>query len=656
VTQPYPAPEADTRRAHLRYIRGLDGLRAVSVMAVLVYHHYVVGGSSPGWLPGGFYGVEVFFVVSGYLITSLLLDERNRTGTIALKEFWFRRARRLLPALFLMLGVVILYSLLFLRDNAISELKSDVVAALTYTSNWWQIIANRSYFETAGRPELLRHLWSLAIEEQFYLFWPLILGVVLKRLGRDRAPWAMVGVGLLSSGAMALLYTWGVKDTNLYYATPTRLSGLLLGSALAFYWTPRRVRGTTGKHARVVLDLGGVLGLYLLWWSFRGTHDYDAIAFRGGFLIVDIATLLVICAVVHPRSDMNRLLGVPLLVWIGLRSYGIYLWHFPIFAVTRASDFESTFGFTPPGWLWFALRLGLTVSIAALSYRYVEVPIRSGAIRSYMERLRSARGAGKRRLATRGFAAAACISLLGVGLGTGLANAQPEGQKIHGIDNQAAEEKIDPDAARTEAVAELQARLRATTSTAPTTTIDPNTATTLPVVAPTTAAPAPPPPPPAVLGIGDSVMLGARGALQQAIPGMVVDAVVSRAFANAIPALQYYKDHGLLPGIVVVHLGTNGRFGDGEFDTMMSVIGTDRQAFFLTARMPRSWEADVNAHLVAGVSRHANAHLIDWRQYSGCHADWFARDGFHVTANGAREYANFVRAHVTGQAAALQYC
>ena len=416
MTQPYPAPEADTQRAHLRYIRGIDGLRAISVLAVLVYHHYVVGGSSPGWLPGGFYGVEVFFVLSGYLITSLLLDERTRTGTIALKEFWFRRARRLLPALFLMLAVVVLFSLVFLRDNAISELKSDAVAALTYTSNWWQIIANRSYFETAGRPELLRHLWSLAIEEQFYLFWPLVLAVALKKLGRDRAPWAMVGVGLLSAGAMALLYTIGVKDSNLYYATPTRLSGLLLGSALAFWWTPRHVRGTTGKYARVMLDVAGVVGLYLLWWSFRGTHDYDAIAFRGGFLIVDVATLLIIAAVVHPRGDWNKILGIPLLVWIGLRSYGIYLWHFPIFAVTRTADIEDTFGFSPPGWLWFAIRLGLTLVIAALSYKYVEVPIRSGAIKRYMEQLRAARGPGKRRLATRGVAVAGLIALLAIGL------------------------------------------------------------------------------------------------------------------------------------------------------------------------------------------------------------------------------------------------
>jgi peptidoglycan/LPS O-acetylase OafA/YrhL len=637
----------------LRYIRGLDGLRAISVLAVLVYHHYVVGGSSPGWLPGGFYGVEVFFVVSGYLITSLLLDERARTGTIALKEFWFRRARRLLPALFLMLGTVILFSLLFLRDDAISELKSDTVAALTYTSNWWQIIANRSYFEQAGRPELLRHLWSLAIEEQFYLFWPLVLGVAVRRLGRDRAPWAMVGVALLSALAMALLYTWGVKDSNLYYATPTRLSGLLLGSALAFFWTPRRVRGTTGRYARIVLDLGGVLGLYLLWWSFRGTHDYDAIAFRGGFLIVDIATLLVICAVVHPRSDMNRVLGLPVLVWVGLRSYGIYLWHFPIFAVTRTADIESTFGFSPPGWLWFLLRLALTLAVAALSYTYVEIPIRSGAIRRYLDRLRAARGAGKRRLATRGMAVAGVISLLAVGLGTGLANAEPERQKVHGITDQAAEEKRDPDAPRKEALKELQQALSSSTTT---TTAAASPVTSAPAQPPPTQAPAPPSVPQGVIGIGDSVMLGARTALQQAIPGMAVDAVVSRQFANAIPTLQYYKDNNLLPSTVVVHLGTNGRFGDPEFDTMMSVIGPERQVYFLTSRVPRPWAVDVNQHLTAGVARHPNAHLVDWGAFSNCHVDWFARDGFHVNAVGAGNYAHLVAAQIAGQGADLKYC
>jgi hypothetical protein len=246
-------------------------------------------------------------------------------------------------------------------------------------------------------------------------------------------------------------------------------------------------------------------------------------------------------------------------------------------------------------------------------------------------------------------AVAGIISLLAVGLGTGLANAEPEAEKIHGIEDQQAEEKVDPDVARSEAIAQLEDALRPTTTTATPTTVAAQPA-------PTTAPPPPPPPaPPPALGMGDSVMLGARGALQAAIPGMVVDAVVSRQFAHAIAVLESYKAQGLLPTIVVVHLGTNGRFGDGEFDHMMSVIGPERQAYFLTARVPRSWEADVNGHLTSGVSRHANAHLVDWNRFSACHHDWFARDGYHVTAGGAEQYANFVRAHIQNQAGSLQY-
>ena len=162
--------------------------------------------------------------------------------------------------------------------------------------------------------------------------------------------------------------------------------------------------------------------------------------------------------------------------------------------------------------------------------------------------------------------------------------------------------------------------------------------------------------PQGVIGVGDSVMLGARGALQSTIPGMVVDAVVSRQFANTIPVLQSYKDQGLLPNTVVVHLGTNGRFGDGEFDTMMATIGPDRQAYFVTSRVPRSWQADVNSHLASGVSRHTNAHLIDWGSFSNCHNDWFAQDGYHVNSAGAPQYSGLVNAHITGQASNLTYC
>ena len=256
------AQPAETKRAGLRYLPGIDGLRAISVLAVILYHHFDVGASVESWAPGGFLGVEVFFVVSGYLITALLLDERRRTGGISLSFFWLRRARRLLPALYVLLAAVIAYTLLFM-PQAISVLKGDVLAAVFYVSNWWQIFAGRDYFEVAQSPELLKHLWSLAIEEQFYLLWPIALIAGLRRFGRGRMLLVTMFAGLASAFAMAIMSFW--VDLNfLYYATPTRLSGLLLGSALAFFWAPRQLRGVAAPGARVVLDVGGVVGLAVL--------------------------------------------------------------------------------------------------------------------------------------------------------------------------------------------------------------------------------------------------------------------------------------------------------------------------------------------------------------------------------------------------------
>ncbi len=262
TTRPVNTPATEARPSTLRYLPGLDGLRAISVLAVIVFHHYLIGGHEVGWAPGGFLGVEVFFVVSGYLITSLLLGERRETGRVSLRNFYLRRARRLLPALFTLLAVVIAFALLFLPDS-IGTLRSDSLAALTYTSNWWQMIAHRSYIAEAGRPELLKHLWSLAIEEQYYLAWPFLLVFGLRKLGRR----AHARHDALHRTAFPRCFSrcsaHGSVD-DAYYATYTRLSGLLLGSAFAFSFAPYRIRGLPGKGVRAALDIAGAFGLFVL--------------------------------------------------------------------------------------------------------------------------------------------------------------------------------------------------------------------------------------------------------------------------------------------------------------------------------------------------------------------------------------------------------
>jgi peptidoglycan/LPS O-acetylase OafA/YrhL len=647
-TRPESSPP-NQRTSSLGYLPGLDGLRAISVLAVLAFHHYFIGGHEPGFAPGGFLGVEVFFVVSGYLITALLLGERRRTGRVSLKRFWIRRARRLLPALLVMLGVVVLYALLFLPDS-VNRLKSDSIAALTYTSNWWLVISHQSYASEAGRPALLKHLWSLAIEEQFYLFWPPLLLLGLRKIGRAKTLWTVLGVALASSILMAVVVSGSINAA--YYSTSTRLSGLLLGSAMAFFFAPYQVRGRPGRGVRVVLDLTGALGLFVLLWSFSHfTFPFlpssNLSVFRGGFLLVDLATLLVIASVVHPRSDGGAVLGILPLRWIGLRSYSLYLWHYPIFCVTRP-------GLDVPlhGWPLLLLRLVLAFGAADLSYRYVETPIRNGAIGRYLERLRIEHGEHRERMVRRGLIAVAAISAVVFGLGAGLASAQGEAPRIPG-----AAAHNEPGDRGTGADQKTIKALRAhnTTTPAGTPTSRPSVASgsgatggtggtggtgTLPTTPRTNDVLSH-----EILALGDSVMLGAEQSLQREIPGIFIDAKVSRQFSDATVVLQAYKNEGLLPPTVIVHMGTNGDFRDDQFDQIMAVLGK-RQVFFINAREPRPWELTVNQRLAADVRRYPNAHLLDWHDFGGHHDDWFVRDGIHLTGAGAAGYAAFIREHL----------
>ncbi|MGZ8437590.1 MAG: acyltransferase family protein, partial [Candidatus Limnocylindrales bacterium] len=390
ATTPDAAPTASVREAterafgRLSHLSGLDGLRAIAVLAVLAYH------AGFDQAQGGFLGVEVFFVISGYLITALLLAEHRRTGRIDPIRFWLRRARRLLPALFLLLAVTLAFAMVVVPEE-IARLRPDALAALAYVTNWHLIAGDQSYFETIGRPSLFMHLWSLAIEEQFYLLWPLALAVLLAA-GR-RAGLAVTVVGAIGSAVwMAVLFQPGGDPSRLYYGTDTRLTGLLLGAALAFVWVPAVATGDGGgamprlwssRRVGRLVDVLGIVGLAGLAWFFIAADAYAPFLYRGGLAVVAIATVAVIAAAVHPRSRLGPLLDIGPMRWIGTRSYAIYLWHWPIFALTRPG---IDVGLDPGPLL--VVRFGLTAVAAELSFRFVEAPIRSGAIERAWQRRR----------------------------------------------------------------------------------------------------------------------------------------------------------------------------------------------------------------------------------------------------------------------------
>jgi peptidoglycan/LPS O-acetylase OafA/YrhL len=429
--------------------RALDGLRAIAVLAVLLFH------AEMGWMGGGFLGVDVFFVVSGFLITSLLVEEWQRDDGIDLRQFWRRRARRLLPALGILLLAVSAFAVLFVPD-ALVRLRSDVTAAIFYVTNWHYILSGQSYFDALGRPPLLQHLWSLAIEEQWYLIWPLVFVVAMRRFGgaARRLVVPVLVAAAASAVWMAVLYRPAADVSRVYFGTDTHLSALLIGAAAGLCWHPWRARLGGLRHQRGVDAMGlaalAVVVLLMVMWGSQTT-----VLYRGGFALVALLSVLVVGAAVHPGAwVLSGLLSTRLLVWIGVRSYALYLWHWPVMVVFRQRDL----GWSRPATL--ALWAVLTFALAELSFRLVETPIRRGALGRLRDRLRTATGTHRSMLSSRLQLAGMALVFLIAGLAVRLANADTV------------------DVAQGGAVQQLE--LRATPSTAPAITAAATTAAVLP--------------------------------------------------------------------------------------------------------------------------------------------------------------------------------
>ncbi len=411
-----------------RYIPGLDGLRAIAVLAVIAYH------VNFGWAQGGLLGVGIFFTLSGYLITDLLMGQQARTGRLQLADFWIRRARRLLPALFLMLAVVVAWVSLFQRAQ-LAALRGVAASAAVYVSNWYLIFHNDSYFARFGPPSPLGHLWSLAVEEQFYLLWPwlVLLGVFVFRHRSDKTravglASASLVLAAVSATAMAVLYQPGYDPTRIYDGTDTRAFGLLIGAALAFLKPSTSMPEQVSRRRWLTSDAVGVAGLIVIAALIWRTTQYSPFLYRGGMVLLSVATAAVVFAVILPASQLGRALGWGPVRWIGVRSYGIYLWHYPIIVLTTPANGTDSLPRV-------AVQVTATFVIADLSWRYLEEPIRHGALARWLAALRSGtREAAGRRAWTSlgtgtGAVAFAFVALAGVvpavsaGPGGGLDNA-----------------------------------------------------------------------------------------------------------------------------------------------------------------------------------------------------------------------------------------
>jgi peptidoglycan/LPS O-acetylase OafA/YrhL len=674
---------------------GIDGLRAIAVIAVILYH------AEFGFIPGGFLGVEVFLVISGYLITSLLILERLRTGSVDLRDFWLRRARRLLPALGVLLVLTVAGALLFARD-ALFRLNQDVLGALTYSTNWVMILRQESYFEAFARPPALRHLWSLAVEEQFYLFFPLIFvgGIALLSrrstgFGQTARRFIVVAFtgAIASTALMWFLFVPYEDPSRVYFGTDTRAAGLLIGVGLAFLWQPWRFTRRLGAVGAAIMNVLGFAALGGLIVLLLRMGEYDLFLYRGGFFVVSTLTAVVIAVTVHPQGALNPVLGNRPLVWVGKRSYGLYLYHWPIFVFLRP-------GIDVPWGRWptLVVQVGLTVAVAELSYRWIEQPIRRLGFKPWVAMITAPLRRRSPQAAVL-WPVVAGVFLLGltIGLIEGSSTAPPAEESVALADESAIVEiEIlgDPAYAQEAAVvsagdepprgdpetatAESESESPETTNPAGTppaaqpqsavpetsTTSLASTASEEPAVKPEPDTPGPTATEPATpetdsdedgtseaqvelaapgpLMIGDSVMLGAQPGLALAIEDVRVDAEVSRQMRQVSDVVERMRAEAPLGDVAVVHLGTNGVFSPYHFDAVMFALEEVDRVYFVNAKVPRRWEDSVNESLKTSIELWPNAHLIDWNAAATDHPEYFGEDGVHLTGAGIEAYARLI--------------
>ncbi|MCL2826443.1 MAG: acetyltransferase [Eggerthellaceae bacterium] len=582
-----------------RYIASLDGLRAFAVLAVIAYHF----GFS--WASGGLLGVTVFFVLSGYLITSLLLAEFVSTRTIDLKAFWMRRVKRLFPAIvFLVISVVALCAIF--NHDLLTKMRPDVPPSLFFYSNWWYIFRNVSYFETVGAPSPLTHCWSLAIEEQFYLIWPPLLFFLFSRRVRKkniiRTVFVIAAVSVI---LMVLLYNPNADPSRVYYGTDTRAFSLLMGALLAFLWPGNQLAraGDLELSPAVNIALNGVgiaafIGLVAMNVFVDG---FSPFMYRGGILLASLLTVIVIAVLVHPKSLLGKFTSLPPLVWIGKRSYGMYLWHFPITLLMTPVNFTGTFA-----WWYYLLELAVIVAAAAFSYRFIENPIRKGALGKFVKDLRQ----GDIRLGQYlqkhllPAGAATVVTLFSVGAFIFV-----------------------PPVSAVSDLAALAQQGDPANATQPDQTGD-----TAEAVQPAN-----------ILLIGDSVSVRAIPYFEETFPDGIIDSAVNRQLYDGYIVYDYYAQKGLVGDIVVFALGTNSPAVDEQIDTLMDDVGPDKTVYFINTRSPQPWESTTNDTLARATGRYNNVYLIDWFSYSANHDDWFDGDGTHLNEEGAQAYVEMVR-------------
>ena len=571
----------------IRYIPAIDGLRAVAVIAVMLYH---LGFA---WIPGGFLGVDLFFVISGYVITRLLLDSIQRSGGLDLRGFYAGRVRRLLPPLIFMLIITAIFIGVWAPDS-MRRFLTDAPFAIAGLMNWWLVFKEQDYFESFGRPPLLQHTWSLGVEAQYYLFWPLILLFVLKFFGKKVIPTAALLIATFSGIALFLASLRadisGNQDiSHVYFGTDTHSIGLFLGSALAVSWIPQNLRINIEKRAQDFIDFVGVFGLIGLLATFLFIKESDPTSYRIAFPLVGILGCAIILSVVHPASRFAPVLQHPIMVWIGERSYAIYLWHWIVFQLTRPAQ-----DLTGSTWALYLFRILVVFALADISQRWIEAPFRNGVISSWFRGIKYRTKEVQRRQK-------AIVLLVVVALTASVGLISSNALSIADRNQAVVREMFKENQVAT------QSKI------------------------------------PGLWVVGDSVILGIRSQLDEKHHIGLINARVGRQAYELLEVIKRDKPK-MADSTTIINLGNNNRLLTSEVAEIFYELSAQPLVIVVNTAVPRGWRDENNQMINSEAAKFPNIKVVDWAKKSENHPEYFAPDGVHLIPNGIAAYIEAIEA------------
>ena len=601
-----------------KYLPSIDSLRALAVLAVIIYHVDV------NYLPGGFLGVDLFFVLSGYLISSLIIKEYRKTGSLNLYNFYIRRARRLLPAVYFMITVGLVVMVLF-NEVLLRKSHLDAIFGYIYSSNWWYIFHKLDYFDSFGAQSPFKHLWSLAIEEQFYMIFPLLFLLVnRKKKSKDgtyklNKNFLYVVLGLILVSLIAHILLFDINNiSRIYFGTDTRAFSLLVGVVGAILYPMERLHAKVTPQQNMLYSVVSLVSIATLITVMIYTSEYNTLLYRGGFLLVAILGLIVIISSGKQHTLMSRLLSFKPVVFIGKISYSLYLWHFPVLVLTTpVSEIGN------PNIFFVILRIVLTFAVAIVSYVFVETPIRKLGFKNYINVIfkKLKKRPGKSRKVYAGIVGLVSVLFLMGIFGKSVPfistafvkemESNKETQFVNNGNNKDNNQEKSSDSNKDNKVNKEDKKNSDKKYSS-------------------------------VLVMGDSLTVDIGEKFQGLYPGAVIDGKIGRQLYVAVEEAKSYSKYNNENSAIIFQLGTNGPFTESQIEELVKEFDK-ADIYFVNIKVPRAWEKTVNAALKQAQEKYPNVNIIDWYSVANSSKDLFEPDRVHLNPNGIVEMTTLIK-------------